>query len=318
MKSNRSNQEEEKMKIRQVLVTGIVMLAMVAAPVLSQDVNQQIGTSGAVDWTSQTLRATGIGSPNPNMPETAQRAGAIEAAKRVALRNMLETIQGMNLDSETTVRNYMMESDVITTRVKGVARNFTVVDTKYMSTGDIEVTVEMPMTGALLDALLPQSMGGALGLVPSAQGVCPMCGQPWPAGKPVPAGVSLQNAGAATTTTQPQGGAFTGLIIDAKGLGLRPAMSPKVLDESGQEIYGSKFVSREWAVQIGMVGYDKDVNRARSNDRVTNNPLVVKALKLAGENKADVVVAAASAAQIRNAAASQNFLDKCKVMFIVD
>jgi len=306
------------MKIHQLLAAGIVMLALVAVPILAQDVTQQMGSTGAADWTNQTLRATGIGSPNPNMPETAQRAGAIEAAKRVALRNMLETIQGMNLDSETTVRNYMMESDVITTRVKGVARNFTVVDTKYMSTGDIEVTVEMPITGALLDALLPQSMGGALGIMPAAQGVCPLCGQPWPAGKPVPAGVTLQTAGAVATTTQPQGGAYTGLIIDAKGLGLRPAMSPKILDESGQEVYGSKFVSREWAVQIGMVGYDKDVNRARSNDRVTNNPLVVKALKLAGENKADVVVAAASAALIRNAATSQNFLDKCKVMFIVD
>ncbi len=304
------------MKINQMLVIGMMLLALVVSPVFSQDVIQQIGTAGVVDWSTQMLRATGIGSPNPNVPETAQRAGAIEAAKRVALRNLLETIQGMNLDSETTVRNYMMESDVITTRVRGIARNFTVVDTKYMSDGSIEVTVEMPITGALLDALLPASTGGMLGPVTTAQGVCPCCGQPWPAGKPVPSGVTLQTG--APVQPQQQMGAYTGLIIDAKGLGLRPAMSPKILDESGQEIYGSKFVSREWAVQIGMVGYDKDVNRARSNDRVANNPLVVKALKVSGDNKADVVVAAAGAAAIRNAAANQNFLDKCKVMFIVD
>ncbi|MBN2355165.1 LPP20 family lipoprotein [candidate division KSB1 bacterium] len=309
------------MKIHQMLVIGVILMAFVATPALTQGVSQQIGNAGVVDWSTQMLRATGIGSPNPNMPETAQRAGAIEAAKRVALRNLLETIQGMNLDSETTVRNYMMESDVVTTRVRGIARNFTVVDTKYMSDGSIEVTVEMPVTGALLDALLPSSMGGALGLAPAAQGLCPLCGQPWPAGRPVPAGVTLlQGTGTAQQgqVPQQQSGAYTGLVIEAKGLGLRPAMSPKILDESGQEIYGSKYVSREWAVQIGMVGYDKDVNRARNNDRVTDNPLVVKALKASGDNKADVVVTSANAAMIQNAAASQNFLDKCRVMFIVD
>ena len=67
-----------------------------------------------------------------------------------------------------------------------------------------------------------------------------------------------------------------------------------------------------------MVGYDKDVNRARQNDRVTNNPLVVKGIRASGQNKTDVVISAADAALIHQAAANQNFLDKCKVMFIVN
>jgi hypothetical protein len=304
------------MKIHRFLVAIAVLIALIALPCLAQDVTQQVGIAGSIDWSNQILRSTGIGSPNPNMPETAQRAGALEAAKRVALRNLLETVKGMSLDSETTVRNFMTENDVIVTKVSGVLRNFSVVETKYMSTGDIEVTIEMPMSGALSDALLPQG-GSTLGVV-STTGVCPTCGQPWPAGRAVPSGVVLQQGQANYGQTQQNSGAYTGLVIDAKGMGLRPAMSPKIVDESGQEVYGSKYVSRDWAVQIGMVGYDKDVSRARSNERVTANPLVVKALKVAGENKADVVVANASAAMIRSAAASQNFLDKCKVMFIVD
>ena len=95
-------------------------------------------------------------------------------------------------------------------------------------------------------------------------------------------------------------------------------MAPKILDESGQEIYGSRYVSREWAVQYGMVGYEKDANRAGQNDRVTNNPLFVKAVKSSGANKADLVVSNDVASMIRNASANQNFLEKCKVMFIVD
>jgi hypothetical protein len=294
----------------------VVLVLLFVSATWAQYVTQPIGNAGTVDWSAQLVRATGIGSPNPNMPETAQRAGAIEAAKRVALRNLLETVLGMSLDSETTVQNYVVTNDVINTRVRGCVRGFTVIDTKYMSTGDVEVTVEIPITGVLSDALLPQQMGGAP-IIATGTALCPVCGQPWPAGKPVPAGVTLiQSPGA--TPAQTTGGAYTGLVIDAKGLGIKPAMAPKLLDESDQEIYGSKYVDREWAVQIGMVGYDKDVNRARTNDRVTNNPLVVKGMRATGASKADIVISNADAAMVRNAAASQNFLDKCKVMFIVD
>jgi len=302
------------MRTKSVSMLVVVAFLLAAMPIWAQNVTQPVGNAGTVNWSAMVVRATGIGSPNPNMPETAQRAGAIEAAKRVALRNLLETIQGMTLSSETTVRNYMIENDVINTRVQGVVRGFTVVDTKYMSTGDIEVTVEMGITGSLADALLPQQMGGA---APMGVAVCPTCGQPWPSGRPVPPGVTL-GTGAGSTMAAQGGGVYTGLVIDAKGLGIRPAMAPKVLDENGQEVYGSKYVSRDWAVQIGMVGYDKDVNHARADDRVTNNPLVVKALRASGPNKADVVVANNSAASIQSSATNQNFLDKCKVMFIVD
>jgi len=301
------------MKSHRIGRLGLSMILLMAGWIFAQNVQQAVGSNGLVDWSNQMIRATGIGSPNPNMPETAQRAGAIDAAKKAALRNLLETVKGMTLDSETTVRNFMVENDVINTRVSGIVRNFTVVDTKYMSTGDIEVTIEMPLSGALSDALLPPQMGGAT-LASAGGAVCPCCGQPWPAGKPFPAGMSVNQPAPISSA----GGAVTGLVIDTKGLGIRPAMAPKVLDESGQELYGSKYVSREWAVQIGMVGYDKDVNRARSNDRVADNPLVVKALKASGPNKSDVVVSAASAEAIRTAASAHNFLDQCKVMFIVD
>jgi len=304
------------MNLKSLLISVTLMLLMLSGFTMAQNVSQAIGTVGTVDWSSQMIRATGIGAPNPNLPQAAQRASAIEAAKRVALRNLLETIQGMSINSETTVRNAMMENDVITTRVQGVVRGFTVVDTKYMSTGDIDVTVEMPITGALSDVLLPQQMGGTPisggAVVPQVQG------QLWPANKPVPEGYVLIAPASPGQSVSPSGGVYTGLVINAKGLGIRPAMAPKIIDESGQELYGSKYVSREWAVKIGMVGYDKDVTRAKSNDRVTNNPLVVNGIKVIGANKADIVVSNNDAALIRNTAANQNFLDKCKVMFIVD
>lgn len=275
-------------------------------------VTQQLG-NGSVNWGAQVIRATGIGAPNPNMPLQAARAGALTAAKQVALRNLLEIVKGISLTSETTVENAMVSRDIIVTRVEGVLRNFYMVgEPRYMSTGDVEVTVEMPLTGDLSDVLLSNNFSSTgYGTMPG-QAVCPTCGQPWPANRPLPQGMGVQGG------MQGTGGTFTGLIVDTKGLGLRPAMAPKILDESGNEIYGSRYVSRDWAVKIGMVGYEKDTNRARTNDRVTNNPLVIRGLKVSGPNMADIVVSNADAAAIRNASANMNFLDKCKVMFIVD
>ena len=150
------------MKSHRIGMLGLSMILLMAGWIFAQNVQQSVGSNGLVDWSNQMIKATGIGSPNPNMPETAQRAGAIDAAKKAALRNLLETVKGMTLDSETTVRNFMVENDVINTRVSGIVRNFTVVDTKYMSTGDIEVTIEMPLSGALSDALLPPQMGDTI------------------------------------------------------------------------------------------------------------------------------------------------------------
>jgi hypothetical protein len=282
---------------------------------LSQSVTQTVGDNGVVDWTQQKIRATGIGAPNPDAPPGAQRAGAIEAAKLAALRNLLQTVQGVNITSETTVRNAMVENDVISTRVQGIIRGFTMVDTRYLSDQSVEVEIEVPLSGVLADALLPQTFGGGRLLV--GQPVCPTCGQPWPQGKPVPPGVQLVTPGTGSATTAASG-PYTGLIIDAKGLGVMPGMAPKVVDEAGSEVYGSKYVSREYAVQQGMVGYDKDLNSARNNQRVTNNPLVIKAVRATGTNKTDVVVASADAQRIHAAAQHQNFLDHCRVMVLLD
>ena len=299
------------MKISQLIIIGLLVSVFTFGA--NAQVTQQIG-SGAVNWGSQVIRATGIGAPNPNMPLQAARAGALTAAKLNALRNLLEIVKGISLTSETTVENSMLSSDVIVTRVEGVLRNFYIVgEPRYMSTGDVEVTVEMPLTGDLSNVLLPGSMSRGSYGTSTGQAVCPTCGQPWPAHRQVPPGVALQAGMSAAS-----GAVFTGLIVDAKGLGLRPAMAPKIVDETGNEVYGSRYVSREWAVKIGMVGYEKDANRARTNDRVTNNPLIVRGLKVSGPNRADIVVSNADAAAIRNATASMNFLDKCKVMFIVD
>jgi hypothetical protein len=264
----------------------IIVLSFLLIPLFSMaQYLEQSPTGGLVDWTDQVIREVGIGAPNPNDPIGAQRAGALEAAKRVAIRNLLERVKGMTVTSEVTVAQYMVTNDVITNRVQGVVRNFQVVDTRYKSDGSVEVEVAVPLSG-LYETLLPDQI--------------PLEYQPYNYQGPASSAV------------------YTGLIIDARGLGVRPALAPKIMDQNKMEVYGTGSVSRDYALQIGVVGYEKDINRARANERVTNNPLVVKAVGASGTHKADITISNQDANNIRAASQNLNFLQQCKVMIILD
>ena len=251
------------------------------------DVETAVGSTGKVDWTTGVVTAVGIGAPPANAANPAQaRAMAERAAQVVAYRNLLEAIKGVRIDSTTTVENFMVSSDVIRTQVSGFVQGATVMDKKYMSDGSVEVTVGMKLTGALADALLPKE--------PTAP----------------PTGI-MAAPGAA-------GQVFTGLIVDARGLGVRPAMAPKVLNEAGQEVYGSAWINRDWAVREGMAGYLKDPLQAQQNPRVTDKPLLVKAIKASGDARVDVVISNADASMVHGASQNLSFLEKCRVIILVD
>jgi hypothetical protein len=282
-------------KMKKGLGFGFVFLvfffAHSAVLVFAQQPLMQVVDKGEINWAEQSIRATGSGAPNPDAPNiAAARLGAERAAKADALRNILETIKGVRIDSETLVVNAMTQNDVIRTRVQGMVRGAQVVNTRYLSDGAVEVTVEIRMasqtapTDSLAATVLPpQAMGTQSPNIPRA-------------GNPV----------------------YTGVIFDARGLNIRPAMSPKVLDEDGREVYGSAFVSQEWATKFGILGYVKDLEGAKKSDRVAANPLVVKAVKASGTGGCDLVISNADAQGMRDMSKNLSFLEQCRVLIVVD
>jgi len=281
-----------KRTMRMIIIIFTVFLALTGDSAYAQligtikDVETAVGSSGKVDWTTGMITAVGIGAPPAQPANTAQaRAMAERAAQVVAYRNLLEAVKGVRIDATTTVENFMVTSDVIRTQVSGFVQGAMVMDKKYMSDGSVEVTVGMQLTGALADSLLPKT--------PLAQ----------------PGGIGAPGAAGQT---------FTGLIIDARGLGVRPAMAPKVLNEDGKEVYGSAWINRDWAVREGMAGYLKDPAQAQVNPRVTDKPLLVKAIKASGDARVDMVISNADAALIHGASQNLSFLEKCKVIILVD
>jgi K+-transporting ATPase c subunit len=110
---------------------------------------------------------------------------------------------------------------------------------------------------------------------------------------------------------------YTGLIFDAQNLTFTPSASVKILDEDGREVYGSAYVSKDWAEKQGIVSYVKDLAQAKANQRVAGNPLVIKAIKVTGPNNKDLVISNDDARRVRDLAKNLNFLDAAKVVIIV-
>jgi len=267
-----------------ILFTTVVLGQM--QPVVKNDKG-----GGDVDWGDRTIIATGIGAPNPDLPESAQRPSAIRAAQQIALRNALETVKGIYLNSSTTVENFMTTNDVVTSQVNGFVKGFQQKGrTKYMSDGSVEITMEIPLDGigGIGDAVL----GNKLNDTPTA----------------------TQWEGEKTKKEV----IFTGLIVNCKGHSIKPAMSPRLVDINGNELYGSAYVTKEWAVKYGIVGYAKDVDAAAALERVGENPGVVKAVRVEGSNKTDAVLSEKDAADIRSAAKNLKFLSECRVIFVID
>jgi len=257
---------------------------------------EQVGASGSINWSQGYVEAVGIGAPPPRYVGTPQaRPNALRAAQVVAYRNLLEVVNGVRVDSTTTIRDFTVESDIINTQVQGIVKGATTMPPVYLSDGTVEVTVRMPLSGNFASVIVPR-------ILERRQAA------------PVPATPQAP----ATASPASGGEVFTGLVVDARGIQARPAMSPRIIDEKGQEVYGSMNVEREYAVQQGMSGYARDLTAAQSNARVTNNPVSVKGLRTEGAGRSDIVIANADAEKIRASGDNQGFLKKCRVMIVLD
>jgi hypothetical protein len=281
------------------LVGGGLAADSVLTPQLTQIV-EPIGTNGTINWSEGYVEAKGYGSaPSQYLGKPNARPLALRAAKVDAYRNLLETTQGVRVTSVSIVKDLSVESDTIRTQVDGLVRSAVVVKEEFLASGICEVTLRMPLSGKLSYVVIPQVI------------------EKPPTPMPAPATVVLPPRPAPVSPAPPPE-VFTGMVVDARGVNARPAMSPRILDESGTEVYGSMNVDREYAIQQGMSGYARDITAAQSNPRVTNNPMTIKGLRTEGPGHSDIVIRNADAGKIRAASDNLSFLKKCRIMIVLD
>ncbi len=237
---------------------------------------------GQVNWTERTITATGSGAPDLKAPNVAvARLGAERVAKLDALRNILETLKGVRINSDVTVKNEMVTSSKMRTKIEGLVRSFKVLKTKYYSDGGVDLVVQMSLDGPLASTIVQE---------------------------PGKKSQEVSSSGIAKNT---------GLVIDARDLKLIPALAPKIMDESGKVVYSSEFVTKDALEQNGVVGYFRSVEAAKKAKRVGDKPLVIKALKTASDGKTDIVLSNADAEKLASKDANVKFLTEGKVIIVI-
>jgi hypothetical protein len=263
--------------------------------IIESKVTNQVGDKGLINYEDGYIESVGTGAPPEKYYGKPQaRPMALRAAQVDAYRNLLETVQGVQIDAQTTVKDFAVESDIINTAISGMVKGAQIVKKEYLSDGTVEVTVRMPLSGVAKAVI--------------AKAIADDKREEAKEHKPVP--FSKKRA--------PRDDVYTGLVIDGRGLQARPAMSPKVFDENGAEVYGTLIVNRDYALKQGICGYARDLTAAQSNDRVTSNPLTVKAVRAQGAGMSEFVISAEDASKIRSAKDNLAFLQKCRVMVVLD
>jgi len=285
--------------MKQIILTVFILASLTA----QDDFVGETFDRGSINYADRTIQATGIGFIPVNVINAGQaRRSAMRIAKQDALRQLIEIVNGVNVTSETTVSGAMFD-DVIKTQVQGAIRGARKVgEPKYLSDTSVEVVYEVSMNN-ISRSLLPMAERA------------PVLSYESVTATGTAAAAAGQGGGAAAA---PASDGVTGIIIDGSGLGLRPAMSPRILNQSGTVLYGPGQYDRDYAAANGVVGYAKTLGQAKADTRVQGNPLVLRGASASGTAKTDVIISNADAGKLVSAGRSAGLLQDCRIMFVLN
>jgi hypothetical protein len=112
--------------------------------------------------------------------------------------------------------------------------------------------------------------------------------------------------------------AFTGVVIDTRGLKMKPALAIRILSEGGKELYRGEYVPQDKAARNGLALFARDLTAAQTNPRVGKNPLTIKGTKLDPAAPSDIVLGQGEAQKMAPFAQKGTFLEDCRVMIVLD
>ena len=240
---------------------------------------------GKVDWTNGIAEVSAMGTPSPHALSPAQgRALAQSEAEATAQNDLVRILQSIRIDSKSTVKESLENQGAGNELVATVLKDSSVVEKAVLPDGTVRVTMAMKLNGSFADLVLPKTI------------------------------VTVK----AVEQSPRKEEQFTGLIVDCRGVALSPALVPMILSEDGQVVYGTAYVSREHILMEGMAAYARGLAKARANPRVGAKPLVVKGLRTVKARSSDIVISNADAGKIRGAGSNISFLQRGRVLFVME
>lgn len=265
----------------------------------------EVMPTGTIHWTHGTIMAKGQTAPLSETTDEASRQGHIDQqARSAAAENLLQSLAGVRMDANRRASDVMATDEKIAARVAEMAQTAPVVETVQLPDGRLEIAVQMSLFGSFAQLMLPGDIKQVEPIRPFVTG-----------GGSRTAPLRAEEA---PYTVPDDPGVYTGLVVDARGIGAQPAMAPTLVDESGRMIYGSAFISRTHAVQHGVCLYARALEDRSGPPRVAPRPLWVKGLHTLPDRPCDIVISNADAARLRGASSNLAFLRACRVIILLD
>ncbi len=272
-----------KLSVTCILLAGVVFCnqsMLVAEESISSHYEKGVvkiatkgGKTGTINWKTRYIISKGIVASTSNTTNSSQkrllaRRGAIVDAQR----NLLETIEGVRIDSTTTVSDHMV-NEVIKTEVKGTLKNFEIIDEKW--NGEVyEVTMHVPI-GKIYKVFKN----------------------------------SEKTVLSERKVTQPKKQEYTGLVMDARGLNLVPAIFVNIYNEDSRKVYGP--IHPVYRISV------KNINKIEEK-RIGTNPLRISANNSTGPNNVNLVISNKNLKKMNQIFSGTDIFPQNKVVILID
>ena len=185
----------------------------------------QTFTKGQINWSTGEVSAKGAHVPLKKVEgeiSSDEQRHFEKKAVGVAQANLAAILRKLTIHGETTGGHIMGNNSEILAQMELIFLSTPVSSKKFLTDGSVEIALTLPLKGAFSQLILPRDIRQINPIVPLTQ---PKNEEP------------------------PTESGFTGLVVDARGVPLSPALAPRVVTEKGEEVYGPTVISREHAVQ---------------------------------------------------------------------
>lgn len=277
-----------------IILSGGIVSAPVFAAKTSVSVNVEV-EQNRIEWDEGFVYAIGM-SRRDERGVAMEREAAILSAQR----HLVGTVQGARIDSETTMRDLILGVDEVNRKITGVIRGAQIIDEHPLDGGGYYVKMSVPIYGveSIAEAIVPA-------LVPET---------------PKPFETVENPSVSRAEVREVQSAEYTGVIVNASGLGVEQTFSPVIYDTQGRAVYGIENLESEKVIASGMVSYSENTSDGAAVQRAGDNPLIVRAVEVRGgansANKVNAVISVEDADKILLANEKTHMLDNCAVVFV--
>lgn len=233
-------------------------------------------SDGRIDWTSLRLLASAEGVPSSGVLVNLETLEG-DARQRLGPR-MLAMARKVRVSADLTAADLLDARDLVADRIDDNLMLWEVFEVRYYMSGGVEMEGALPLQSWLRPALVSLAKG--------------------------------------KDRTTPATAPTSGLVVDARGLDVSPALSPRLQGPAGETLYSVATMTVLAASQRTPVVYVTDPADVAAGKRAGVQPLFVRAASVSSAT--DLVLDAADAARVAQAATEAPFLLQGNVVVVVD